>query len=235
MINKWLKFNQLLFPQTCMLCSAPSGGSLGLCGGCFADLSWLANASCPQCALSSFDCQISGHCLKSPPAFDGTEALFRYEFPIDSMLQRYKYGHQLAMAQTFGGLMTNFVASAIRPDLIIPMPLHAQRLKERGFNQAIEIARVVANKLNLKLDIESCTRVKLAPPQVSLPLKQRVKNMRNAFHCENRLDGLRVVLLDDVMTTGASLNALAKTVKAAGASHVECWVIARTLPRDSVL
>lgn len=150
---------------------------------------------------------------------------------MDSLLQRYKYGHRLAMAQTFGGLMTNAYAAQPRPDVLIPMPLHAQRLRERGFNQASEIGRVVSKQLAIKLDTKSCSRIKLSPPQVSLPLKQRVKNMRNAFHCETRLDGLRVALLDDVMTTGASLNALAKTVKAAGAIHVECWVVARTLPR----
>lgn len=216
-----------------MLCTAAKGGDLGLCVECVNSLPWHQQAHCPQCGLAAVNNQVCGHCLKSAPAFDRTRTLFRYAYPLDAMLQRYKYGHLLTMAETFGRLLADVIATDTKndlPDIIVPMPLHPQRLQERGFNQAVEIARVVGNQLQLKLDTQSCARIKLAPPQVSLPLKQRVQNMRGAFSCETRLDGLRIALLDDVMTTGASLNALAKTVKAAGASHVECWVIARTLP-----
>lgn len=146
------------------------------------------------------------------------------------MLQRYKYEHMLSMADTFAGLLLSALPKTGLPDVLIPMPLHPQRLQERGFNQALEIARLIGKKLSLKIDMQSCSRTKLSPPQVSLPLKQRVKNMRGAFACSSRYDGLKVALLDDVMTTGASLNALAKTLKTAGAAHVECWVVARTLP-----
>ena len=213
-----------------MLCAASNGGDLGLCSDCLKSLPWHKHAHCPQCGLASTGNQLCGHCLKSPPAFDRTHALFRYEYPLDAMLQRYKYGHLLTMAETFGKLLADSIVTDDLPDVIIPMPLHPQRLQERGFNQAVEIARIIGKKLQIKLDTQSCARTKLAPPQVSLPLKQRVKNMRDAFSFQTRLDGLRVALLDDVMTTGASLNALAKTTKAAGASHVECWVVARTLP-----
>lgn len=216
-----------------MLCTTAKGGNLALCAECLHSLPWHLQAHCPQCGLTSTAGQVCGHCLKSSPAFDRTHALFRYEYPLDAMLQHYKYGHLLTMAETFGQLLADAIITGTKnnlPDIIVPMPLHPQRLQERGFNQAVEIARVVGNQLQLKLDTQSCVRVKLAPPQVSLPLKQRVKNMRGAFSCQTRLEGLRVALLDDVMTTGASLNELAKTVKTAGASHVECWVIARTLP-----
>ena len=216
-----------------MLCSAPEGGSLGICRDCSQDLPWHTAEYCPQCALASPVNQICGHCLKSPPAFDAAHALFRYEYPLDAMLQRYKYKHLLTMAKTFGELMArriNAAAGPACPDIILPMPLHPQRLQERGFNQAVEIGRVLAKRLQLELDIQSCARIKLAPPQVSLPLKARVKNMRGAFACRQNLDGLRIALIDDVMTTGASLNALAKTAKDAGAAHIECWVVARTLP-----
>ncbi len=161
------------------------------------------------------------------PAFDITRALFRYEYPLRQMLQRYKYGELLALGNTFGHLLATSVKSL--PDLIIPMPLHRQRLRERGFNQSLEIAKIVAKQLQLALDGTACQRTKLSAPQASLPLKKRANNMKGAFHCERPLTGLRVALIDDVMTTGASLNALAKAVKKAGANHVECWVIARTL------
>jgi len=234
LINEWLKFNHSLFPQSCLLCLASKSGAAGICKECQDDLPWHRTDHCPQCALTSFDNAICGHCLAAPSDFDSTHALLKYEYPLDRMLQRYKYGHHLAMADSFAHLFIESLTkspSAILPDVIIPMPLHPQRLKERGFNQSLEIARIIARRLNIHLDPKSCARVKLSPPQASLPLKERVKNMKGAFHCNESMNGLRIALLDDVMTTGASLNALAKTVKAAGASYVECWVIARTLPR----
>lgn len=229
LLDQCLKFKQLIFPQNCLLCSAAEGGDLGICQACRQDLPWHTQAHCPQCALASSDNQVCGHCLKAPPAFDRTRALFRYQYPLDAMLQRYKYGHMLSMADTFAGLMLNKLPATNLPDIVIPMPLHAARLRERGFNQALEIARIVATRLKLKLDARACVRTRLTPPQVSLPLKQRVKNMRGAFACTRPLHGLRVALVDDVMTTGASLNALATSVKTAGAVEVECWVVARTL------
>lgn len=111
------------------------------------------------------------------------------------------------------------------------MPMHNARLKQRGFNQALEIARLISKQRQIKLDFTSCQRTTLTPPQASLPLKDRIKNIRGAFECNKNLQGLNLALVDDVMTTGASLNELAKTLKQAGAAHVECWVIARTLPR----
>lgn len=212
-----------------MLCAATNGGELGICAACLQDLPWHTADQCPQCALVAYEGQLCGNCLASAPEFDATMALLRYEHPLDSMLQRYKYGQSLTMANTFATLLNASINT--QPDIIIPMPLHPQRLQERGFNQSLEIARLIAQQLNIRLEANVCKRIKLSPPQASLPLKQRVKNMKGAFSCTSQLDNLRVALLDDVMTTGASLNALAKAVKSAGASHVECWVVARTLPR----
>jgi ComF family protein len=158
-------------------------------------------------------------------------ALFSYEYPVDAMLQRYKYQHRLEMAAHFADLMAPYLQGEDLPDLLIPMPLHPTRLKERGFNQSLEIAKQLKKRLAIDLDVTACQRIKLSPPQASLPLKERVKNMKQAFASTRRYDGLRIALIDDVMTTGASLNALAETIKAAGAEHVECWIVARTLPR----
>ena len=159
-------------------------------------------------------------------------------------MQRYKYGNMLNISHTFGQLLAeksplgSLNTSSV--DSIIPMPMHPTRLKERGFNQALEIAKVLCKnskqKLDYaKLDYTSVTRQTLTPPpQASLPLKERVKNIKGAFKVNakiiDKLAGKRIAIVDDVMTTGASLNELAKTLKKAGASHVECWVIARTLP-----
>lgn len=139
----------------------------------------------------------------------------------------------LPLANTFAALFNKKLLTlnpSQRIDLIIPMPMHSARLKERGFNQALEIARMIAKNAQIKCDFTTCQRTKLTPPQASLALKERIKNIRGVFSCTQPLQGLNIAIVDDVMTTGASLNELAKTLKRAGASHVECWVVARTLP-----
>jgi ComF family protein len=215
-----------------MLCADGNGGDLAICKDCLNDMPWQQASACPQCALPSYDSQRCGNCLQSPPAFDSTRALFRYDYPLDAMLQRYKYQQTLQLAQTFSHLMCARLNDAANHyDRIIPMPLHPKRLAERGFNQSLEIAKLLAKSLHIGLDTHSCSRIKFTPPQASLPLKTRIKNMRGAFRCQEDLNEQRILLLDDVMTTGASLHALASTVKSAGASHVECWVVARTLAK----
>jgi ComF family protein len=238
LLNNWLKNNHLLnysslanalFKQKCILCDAkidalqPSNHAA--CRACLNDLPWHPKNACPQCGLSSSG-QLCGSCISSPPDFDVTHSVFLYDFPIDAMMQRYKYGNMLSLCAFFGQMLSEKV-NLESIDLIIPMPMHPTRLKERGFNQALEIAKVFGKE---KLDYKSAERQKLTPPQASLPLKERVKNIKGAFKVNGHLAGKRIAIVDDVMTTGASLNELAKTLKKAGASHVECWVVARTLP-----
>jgi len=225
--------NRLKFKQICTLCASHDGGDLGICQPCLHDLPWHGAPQCPQCALPT-DGNICGSCLNSPPDFDATHALFTYDYPVDGLLQHYKYKETLHLANTFSALMASkqSLHTPQKPiDLIIPMPMHAKRLKERGFNQALEIARLVSKQLKIKLDYTTCQRTKYTPPQASLHLKERFKNICGAFDCLQKLPDLRIAIVDDVMTTGASLNELAKTLKQAGATHVECWVIARTLPK----
>lgn len=219
---------EFLLPQSCLLC-ASQARSLGICDHCLRDMPWHLDNLCPQCALPSPGNQLCGQCLQSPPAFDSTRCLFQYQFPFSVVLQQYKYGQLLPLARTMGHLLANHVKHLPPPDCIIPMPLHPQRIKERSFNQSVEIAKVISKQLLITANLHACKRIKPTPPQANLPYKQRIKNMKGAFECAADLQGKHVVLLDDVMTTGASLNALAKTVKDAGASHVECWVIARTI------
>ncbi len=249
LLNKWLKISQLLnlrlgtgilkqaiFKQNCVLCASPEANNHGICKPCLNDLPWHPNTSCPQCGLASSG-MVCGSCLNSPPDFDATSAVFLYAYPIDAMMLRYKYGSMLNLGDTFGEFLAekiNIENCLKNIDLVIPMPMHPQRLKERGFNQALEIAKVLDKRLcknhKEKLDYKSVERQTLAPPQASLPLKERVKNIKGAFKVDADLSGKRIAIVDDVMTTGASLNELAKTLKKAGAVHVECWVIARTLP-----
>jgi ComF family protein len=146
------------------------------------------------------------------------------------MMQRYKYGNMINLGHIFRKMMSNRINSS-SVDLVIAMPMHSMRLKERGFNQALEITKIITKNNPEKLDYLSAQRQKLTQPQASLPLKDRVRNIKGAFTVCNQLKSKRFAIVDDVMTTGASLNELAKTLKQAGATHVECWVVARTLPK----
>lgn len=222
------KITHAIFRQKCLLCASPETNIHAVCRACLNDLPWHPNTSCPQCCLSS-NGQLCGSCISSPPDFDVTRSVFLYAYPIDTMMQRYKYGDMLTLC-TFFGQMLNEKVNLKSVDLIIPMPMHPARLIERGFNQALEIAKILTKNHKEKLDYKSAIRHKLTPPQASLPLKDRVKNIKGAFKVNANLTGKRIAIIDDVMTTGASLNELAKMLKKAGASHVECWVIARTLP-----
>jgi ComF family protein len=233
----------LLLKQSCILCASHQGGSVGICDDCLQDLPWHTQPQCPQCAMLS-NGLICGNCLNSVPHFDATHALFRYDYPLDKLLQHYKYHESLHLANTFSVLWlkkfrlnifekAQHTSPLCNIELIIPMPMHPERLKQRGFNQALEIARILSLHSRMRLDYESCHRIKLTQPQASLPLKHRMQNIRGAFRCEKNLEGKRIAVVDDVMTSGASLNELAKTLKQAGAAHVECWVIARTLPKSN--
>jgi ComF family protein len=169
----------------------------------------------------------------TPPAFDRTRAALTYAFPIDQMIPRLKYHGQLAIAPVLGACLAEALEHAPRPDRLIAMPLHAKRIRERGFNHATEIARTVARQLGLPLDLDSCRRTRDTPPQMGLKLDARRRNVRGAFTCPDNVQGQRIALIDDVMTTGTSLDELAATLKQAGAREVSCWVVARTLAPDN--
>lgn len=225
MLNNRLNFNQIkrFFPlkQPCLLCKHLDGGELGICVDCLNDLPWHTAPHCPQCGLESGG-DVCGQCLKGSPYFDRTHALFTYDFPANALLQHFKYQQAHHLAHTFGHLFARHLQNNLTAqniDVIFPMPMHPIRLKERGFNQSLEIARILAKNLQLPLDFESGYRKKYTPPQATLPLKDRVKNMQDVFACDKHLQGLNIAIVDDVMTSGASLNALAKTLKQAGAAR----------------
>jgi ComF family protein len=221
-----------VFPFTCLLCGATSA-TAHLCDACLADLPWHRQPQCPQCAIPTPDGQVCGACLKHPPAFDRTHAALAYAFPLDRLIPRLKYQGRLAIAPALGACLAQAVEYAPRPDRLIAMPLHAKRIRERGFNHATEIAHTVAKQLGLPLDLNSCQRVRDTPPQMGLKHDARRRNVRGAFTCSGEVQGQRIALVDDVMTTGTSLDELAATLKQAGALEVSCWVVARTLPPGS--
>lgn len=216
-------FFEQIYPPRCLLCEAPTGP---FCPACLSDLPWLPNACCPVCALPNPAGDICGHCLKGPPAFSRTRAIFSYAFPVDRMIQQLKYREHLPIAPLLGAMLARHLQNGL-PDLWLPMPLHARRLQERGFNQAVEIARELAARTGVPMQAGWATRVRDTPSQAGLKREARKKNMRGAFACHEKIAGLHVGIVDDVMTTGSTLDALAATLKQAGASEVSCVVVAR--------
>ncbi|MDR2451569.1 MAG: ComF family protein [Candidatus Accumulibacter sp.] len=216
-----------LFAQDCLLCGQHSGGEI-LCRACADDLPRLPASRCRRCALPIPSGECCGRCLGRPPHYDRTLAVFRYGFPVDGLIQSFKYGHRLAIAAFLGGELAALAKDAA-VDLVVPLPLHPSRLRERGFNQALELARPVARALDKPLDAGACRRVRPTPAQAGLPWKERKKNVRGAFDCARELAGRRILLVDDVMTTGASLDECARTLKKHGAAEITLLIAARTL------
>ncbi|HWN30567.1 MAG TPA: ComF family protein [Burkholderiales bacterium] len=166
--------------------------------------------------------------MSEPPAFDSARAAFSYSFPVDALIQALKYQGNLALAPILAAALLS--EADVPLDYLIPVPLSAVRLRERGFNQALEIAKIISRESGVSLLMDSCGRILDTPPQAGLPWKERAKNIRGAFICNTDLRGKKVALIDDVMTTGATLNELAKAVRKRGATEVNVWVVARTLP-----
>lgn len=190
-------------------------------------------ARCLRCALpvprGATEC---GACLREPPPLDACHAAVHYAYPWSALIAQYKFQHEPGWATTLADLLraTPGVPEALaRAELVLPMPLAARRLAERGFNQALEIARRLAPQ---RVEASLLLRLRETPPQAALPRQERLANVRGAFGVEPlrvaQLQGRRVVLMDDVMTSGASVFAAAAALRAAGAAHITAVVVART-------
>jgi ComF family protein len=220
------KLAGVLFGGSCFLCR---GGARGLlCGQCEAELPRLPRLLCPRCALESPGGALCGRCLAEAPAYDATRAALAYEFPADALVHSLKFRGELALAPLLAGLLAPRIGEDA-VDLIVPVPLSGARLRSRGYNQAMEIARHLGRAV---LEPALCERTHDARPQMELPYDERRRNVRGAFRCRRALIGARVAVVDDVMTTGATLDEMARTLKSAGATRVVNWVVARTLPHD---
>ncbi len=222
-----------LFGGSCFLCrGATSRGTL--CEGCMTDLPRLPSERCPRCAMPSAGAQPCGRCLASPPRFDSTRAALVFAFPADVLVHALKYRGELALAGLAAGLLGECLDEGDRVDAIVPVPLSDARMRERGYNQAMEIARHVARARGIVLAPAICERVRDTPAQAALPFAGRAANVRGAFRCPTPVAGQTIAVLDDVMTTGATLDEVASTLKRAGAARVVNWVLARTLPMADV-
>jgi len=241
--DNWLDIAQnFLFPPVCLLCDGHGGdrasqSGLDLCTSCLNELPYLNGAVCTGCAKpitadrSQSQRLFCGQCLQHRYEFDAVMAVFQYQTPLDYLIQGLKYNDRLVNARLLGCLMGRYLLANVtsRPDGLIPVPLHKNRLRERGYNQSLEIARYIAQELALPILSNACVRQRQTTSQTGLSIKERRKNVQKAFVCKGSMSGCYIVIIDDVMTTGSTVNELARELKRAGARKVDVWVCARAL------
>lgn len=219
------RFGRLLLPPRCLLCGAGGEDGLDLCRECSKALPWQTSA-CARCALPLPEsAPLCGQCLRSPPAFDAVWSSFVYRAPLDRLLPRLKFHADLAVGACLSALMAQR-PPRLEADAVVPVPLHRARLAERGYNQALELARPLARTLGVRLLPNQLQRVRATTAQTGLSGAARRRNLREAFALRGAAPA-RVLLVDDVMTTGTTLAACADTLKRAGTQWVGCWVAAR--------
>jgi ComF family protein len=220
-----------LWTRNCLLCQARAPAGKDLCLACDQSLP-RAQEACPRCgapgAAVGTDA-VCGECPRHPPAYDATRAVFRYATPVDRLIQHLKYHGRLELSRVLGGYLAQHLLALDDPlpDVLLPVPLHVSRLRHRGYNQSLEIARCVGRELRIPLDRQGARRIRATAPQMELPRDQRWKNMRGAFEVNGAFSDKRVAIVDDVMTSGHTVNALAECLRHNGAKEVRVWVVSR--------
>ncbi|WDS35016.1 ComF family protein [Pseudoxanthomonas sp.] len=227
-VDRWLRrAGQLLLAPRCLVCSEPGTGGLDLCSACTDALPW-NHSACPRCALPTPHGDLCGECLQSPPPVAATQAAFVYGFPLDRLVPRFKFHQDLAAGRLLAEVMAQGLATTTRPDALVPVPLHATRLRQRGYDQALELARPVGRRLDVPVLTTVLLRQRDTAPQSELDAAARRRNLRKAFAIRPDVAlPAHVALLDDVMTTGATLHAAARVLLRAGVKRVDAWVCAR--------
>lgn len=232
MLHTWLKSIQNdLYPHACVLCGRATGTERELCCACERDLPWNRDA-CRQCAAPLAEAgasQLCGQCLRQPPVWQSAASPLRYAWPLDQLIKQFKFHADLATGSLLGHLLATFLAAVggVPPDYLIPVPLHPARLRARGFNQALELAHPVSRRLRIPLGLGVCRRIRPTEVQSRLDAAARRRNLQGAFEVIHPVSGLNLAILDDVVTTGATVSALAQTLLAADAARVQVWSLAR--------
>lgn len=218
----------LLFPPRCAGCRLRG---LWLCEGCAATLPRLQPPVCRYCGRPTKAVATCPDCWKSRPATDGVVSPLLFQDTLRKLIHRFKYRNARYLAQPLAMLLAGEVRSSLpAADAIVPVPLHPSRLRKRGYNQAALLATALAPELGVRV-VDGClVRVRDTPPQMGLPAAERRRNVRNAFRCvDKQLAGLTIIVVDDVCTTGATLDACAKALKTGGAKVVYGLTLARAV------
>ena len=233
MVNQWIRSKlKRLVPSFCALCDQTLSADLPLCPRCLAGLPAIEHA-CPQCGNPlptnippGLHC---GACLETPPYFDRVHAPFHYQPPLSNLITAYKFNQQLLHARLFAHLISQTIrrAHGVLPEVILPVPLHPTRQRQRGYNQALEIARLLGKQLHIRVDSQSIQRIRATQPQSDLDAQDRNRNVRGAFVVQAALASQHIALVDDVLTTGSTVNEIARLLKKnANVKTVEVWCIA---------
>ena len=231
---QWLaELRTRLLPGRCMICAGQAESLV--CAGCHAELPW-NDTACPLCArpLAAASGAACSECAAEPPANAAALSAFRHDWPVSAAVHRLKYHADFRCARWLGEALAQ--ARAAKPDplpqLLLPVPLHAGRLRRRGYNQAQELARAVAGVSGIRLEPTAARRLRPTEDQIGKTAAQRRRNLKGAFAVDAaRVAGLHVALIDDVMTTGSTLAELTRTCLAAGALRVEVWTATRAVLR----
>lgn len=234
------EISDALFPSLCIACTGvlTSEKEKGFCRKCAQSISFITESRCPVCGIIFADSPAGNHlcgdCLKTKPYYTFARAALVYEGIILEAIHRFKYKRNLICGSVLSGLMADFDFPDMdwnSFDLIIPVPLHIRRLRERGFNQSLILARALGKKHRLDVDFSLLKRRKLTLTQTGLDKKERERNIRSAFMVRHpeKLQGKNVILVDDVYTTGATLNECARTLRKAGTVRIAVITLARVL------
>ncbi|ABA76914.1 ComF family protein [Pseudomonas fluorescens] len=226
----WLKNK-----QHCLLCDEPADAQIPICTACETDLPWLGD-QCLTCALPlpayGLTC---GGCLQEPPAFETVAVPWTYSFPVDTLITRFKHNGKWPLGHLLADVLGQFLQHRFeedlpRPDALLPVPLAPKRLRQRGFNQAAMLAQWLGKSLDLPCEEHSLLRVQDTDAQQALNAKARKRNLRHAFalSADAQVQGRHLALVDDVLTTGATAQALARLLMDAGAARVDVYCLART-------
>jgi ComF family protein len=228
----WL--DRLLWPAACLLCGRSGAGDIDLCSDCVADLP-RNDTACVVCAAplpASAVARSCGECLRDPPPFISSFVPYRYAYPLDHLVRGLKFRNELACGRVLGELFSRCVLTrgGSLPEVIVPVPLAPRRYRERGYNQAAELALAIQRCTGVAAKTDVVARQRETAEQAGLDRKARRKNVRDAFTALAPLRGRSVAILDDVVTTGSTVRELAAALRQAGAEQVEVWAIARTEP-----
>ncbi|KTD66108.1 ComF family protein [Legionella spiritensis] len=220
-------------PAVCLLCGSYHRGCYAVCRTCEGLLTRIDHP-CRYCGLPLIDesFAVCGHCVKQRPAFDKVLTAYRFEGALRTLLHDYKYGQTLAIRTFLAKLMLDALPrQPYKPDCLIPVPLHLKRLRQRGFNQAVELAKLLAGQLNIPCYRTLCRKTINTPAQVGLSSQQRRKNLRHSFTIGPH-NFQHVTLVDDLLTTGSTASELARQFKKQGVRRVDVWCCARTAERS---
>lgn len=226
--KSWQRLRHFVLPLRCLLCSAAGADGIDLCADCAAELP-RNRSCCMRCALPlATSAQLCGECQRRAPPWDAAWAPFRYGWPLDRLESRYKFGADLAAGRVLSTLWRREPCPGGLPQLLLTVPLHRSRLRQRGYNQALELAHPLARSLGVPLHHDALQRIRRTDAQTELDALGRRRNVRGAFALRADITlPAHVAILDDVMTTGATLAECVRVLRRAGVPRVDVWALAR--------